>query len=107
MLRASAIAGGLPVDLRAIGDPTIDLGVPGGAPLLSFTDALIDGVGIGDARARLVAAVGEEGAVRAALTAGNFEMMNRVVDATGVPVPPSMAEVFAAVGVSTPGESPR
>lgn len=105
MLRASAIASGLSIDLRAIADPTIGLGVPGGASLLAFTDALIDGIGIDEARARLVAAVGEEGAVRSALTAGNFEMMNRVVDATGVPVPPSMAEVFAAIGVSTPDES--
>lgn len=101
MLRASALASGSSVDLRAIGDPRIELGIPAGRSLLLFADALINGNGLSDARDQLVAAVGETGAVRAALTVGNFEMMNRVVDATGVPVPAAMREVLREVGLDT------
>ena len=38
--------------------------------------------------------------------AGNYEMMNRIVDATGVPIPPSMSEVFAELGPA-PFTDPR
>ena len=100
MLRASALASGWMLDLRAIGDPTIDLRIPAGAALLAFTDALISDDGLSEARQRLVAAVGEDGAVRAALTAANFAMMNRIVDATGVPVPAFMGDVFAELGLT-------
>ena len=100
MLRASAVASGWLPDLRAIGDPTIDLGIPAGAPLLAFTDALISEDGLSEARQRLVTAIGEDGAARAALTAANFQMMNRIVDATGVPVPASMDDVFAKLGLT-------
>ena len=106
MLRASALLNGLPLDLRGIADPKIDLGIPAGGRLLAFTEALITGHELTDAREHLVAAVGEAAAVRAALTVGNFEMMNRIVDATGVPVPPSMSEVFAELGVA-PFTDPR
>jgi hypothetical protein len=71
-----------------------------GGPLLAFTEALITGLELTDAREHLVAAIGEAAAVRAAITVGNFEMMNRIVDATGVPVPPSMGEVFAELGLA-------
>ena len=100
MLRASAATSGQQLDLRAIADPTIDLRIPAGAELLEFTSALINDAGLSEARSRLVVAIGEDGAARAALTAANFEMMNRIVNATGVPVPSSMTEVFVELGLT-------
>lgn len=100
MLRASAITTGLTFDLRGLVDPDVSLGIPASRPLVEFTDALIAGTGVAHARRRLVNAVGKEGAARAALVAANFEMMNRIVDATGVPVPPRMAEIFGDLGLT-------
>ena len=105
MLRASALASGSSVNLHAIGDPRIELGISAGNSLLLFTDALINDNGLSDARDRLISEVGEVGAVRAALTVGNFQMMNRIVDATGVPVPATMREVILAVGLDIGDEA--
>lgn len=99
MLRESALLSGMSVDLRGITDLTIDLGIPAARPLLAFTEVLIGGDEVTDEREDLVAVVGEAAAARAALTAGNFEMMNRIVDSTGVPVPSSMSTLLAELGV--------
>ena len=101
MLRASAIAADHPLDLRAVTSNGADPGVPAGRQLLDFADALIDDdhADVDAARRALVDVAGRDGAARAAMVAGNFEMMNRILDATGVPVPVRMGEITAELGL--------
>jgi hypothetical protein len=50
----------------------------------------------------LTRAAGPAAVVRAAAVAGNFQMMNRLVDATGVPVGASMWEIADELGIRPP-----
>jgi hypothetical protein len=94
MLRASAHETGRPVELSAIAHPDRDSLLPAGHELLEFVTALISGAeDLATARERLVHVVGIAGAVRAAAVAGNFQMMNRLVDATGVPIGPTLRAI--------------
>ncbi|MEE8331482.1 MAG: hypothetical protein V3R84_06895 [Acidimicrobiia bacterium] len=86
MLRESAEATRIPLDARAITDPAIDPLIPAGKPLLAFVDAALSGNRLSEARASLTAVLGWDGTVAAAAVIGNFEMMNRVADASGMPV---------------------
>jgi hypothetical protein len=101
MLRASAHATGQPVDLRAIIDRTADPLIEAGAGLLAFVTALIGGdmSNLDATRTALRDAAGSHAVVRAAAVAGNFQMMNRLVDATGVPIGPSMRSIAADLGL--------
>lgn len=74
-----------PVDLRAVTDPGVDPLVPAGRELVSFVDATLTSGDSSAARA-LDAALGGPALVTAATVIGNFQMMNRVADATGIPV---------------------
>lgn len=89
MLRASAKATGAQLDLRGVVDDEVDPLVPYGIHLRAFADAVMrrDDAGLDAVRERLTVAVGRDGAATAAGVAANFEMMNRRLDATGVPVP--------------------
>jgi len=49
--------------------------------------------------AALLDAAGPAAVVRASAVAGNFQMMNRLVDATGVPVGASLRAVAADLGL--------
>lgn len=75
-------------------DPSVDVGVPGGSSLIGLVDAYL----LGDdrdrepARKRLIGELGAEGLVDAAAVFGNFEMMNRVAEGTGISVPPQAVE---------------
>lgn len=88
MLRASAEQTGRTHDLRAVVDPLSDSLLPAGAELSAFTDAAVlrDGHEMPMARKALVATAGEAAVLRAAAVAGNFQMMNRLLDAIGVRV---------------------
>jgi len=101
MLRASAHAAGHRLNLEAVGQRDRDPELPSGQQLLRFTDALIGGdrEAIEGTRAALVDEAGPDGAARAALVVGNFEMMNRILDATGVPVPISMGAISPDLGL--------
>lgn len=74
------------VDLRAITEPALDPLIPGGAALLRFVDAVLGRTGIAPAAKTLGANLGSAGLVDAAAVIGNFQMMNRVADGTGMPV---------------------
>lgn len=89
MLSSSAIAFGYSLNIAAIGDPSIASGIPGGHELLSFVDAIMLGTPkqLGKAQSAVVAAIGPESLVDASGAFGNFEMMNRVAEGTGIPVP--------------------
>ena len=87
MLRASVEETGRRVDLRAITDRAVEPLLEGGRALLDLVDATLSGDDAG--RAAAAAAVGELGdgaLVDAAGVIGTFSMMNRIADATGMPV---------------------
>jgi len=86
MLSWSATTTGRTIDLRAVADPTRDPGLPGGRELLALAEAAVTGEHVLEARERLLAALGPAATVDAAAVAGNFEMMNRIADGTGMPV---------------------
>jgi len=88
MLRESALAYGYDIDLRAIADPRIPLGVPGGNILLRFIDAVtgVSTVDIADAQRDVIEELGPEALVDAAAVYGNFAMMNRIAEGTGIPL---------------------
>ncbi len=100
MLRASAHTTGQSIDLRAITDRAADAELSASSELLAFASALVrDDERLDVARAALAAAAGPHAVVRAAAVAGNFQMMNRLVDATGVPVGASMRAIAADLGL--------
>ena len=101
MLRASAHATGTQVDLRAITDRSDDPLIETGSELLAFATALIheDGAALQGAREALLEAAGPDAVVRASAVAGNFQMMNRLVDATGVPVGASLRVIETDLGL--------
>lgn len=86
MLRWSAQETGRAVDMRAIVDDTIDLGISGGSDLVAVGDAAIGRTIDPEPVAALADTIGEAPAVRAAAVAGAFELYNRIVDAAGLPV---------------------
>ncbi len=66
-----------------------------------MADALASGERdvIGVARQELVATVGPITAGAAIGVIANFQMMNRILDATGVPTPPDRVGLADAIGV--------
>lgn len=63
-------------------------GIEASAELTAFADAVIKGTDADRDAAleALVGAVGVEGAVDTAAVIANFQMMNRIADATGIPL---------------------
>lgn len=104
MLRASAEQTGRDHDLRAVLDPMIDSLLPSGTELLAFTDAVVlrDGHEMPTARKALRAVAGETAVIRAAAVAGNFQMMNRLLDAIGVRVRRSGMMLADELGLPVP-----
>lgn len=89
MLRASARAFDYHLDENSLIDPAVDPGIPGGRELLNLDDALLDGGDAVAARDAVLGVLGPAGLHDAAAVFGNFEMMNRVAEATGIPVAPA------------------
>jgi hypothetical protein len=86
MLRWSATETGRAVELAGIIDPAADPGLPGGRELVTLArEVRLAGP---DRRAldRVADVIGLPAAVDAAAVAANFQVMNRVVDATGLPI---------------------
>lgn len=92
MLRESAIAFGYGLNVFAITNPAIDAGIPGSSAILHFVDAVYSGTGADAARTSVRDELGPEALVDAAGVYGNFEMMNRVAEGTGIPVPGAAIE---------------
>lgn len=86
MLRASAEFTGTDLDPRGITNVDIDPLVSGGRELIALVDAVLDRRDSGPERAAVRASLGEAALVDAAGVIGNFEMMNRVAEGTGIPV---------------------
>ena len=104
MLRESARAHNVAVNVLAVTQPALDSGLPHGAELLAFVDAiaLLDFYELPEARAELIAAAGTGAATRAAAVCANFEGINRVVDAIGVPVNKRFYDIGDDLGVQVP-----
>lgn len=91
------------MDMLAISNVTRDPLLPAGSELRDLTDAAVlrDPYERDLALPALVAAAGEPAAARAAAVAGNFEMMNRLLDGIGVG-PGGMASIAGELGVTYP-----
>lgn len=107
MLRESAIATNRPLDVRAVSDPTVDPLLRGGPALVALVDAAVAGEahGIVAAGRSVTAALGSAALADAAAVIGNFEMMNRVAQGTGIPVGRGArlanAELVATLGLDS------
>ena len=84
MLRASIEATNTQVDLLAIDDADRDPLVEGGAALLAFVTVVIgrEQMLLPGGIAAVAQGLGSDAVSAAAGAAGNFEMMNRLLDAT-------------------------
>ncbi len=90
---------GIEWDPRSITDPAVDPLLAGGRELVAFVDAALgdDEELLATARSALVSVLGGEATVEAAGVIGNFNQMNRLADATGMPVGRGRMETTAAL----------
>ena len=100
-LREGSKAHDVSINLHAVRDAGQDPLLPAGRELLAVSDAvaLWDRDEMPIARAALVDAVGETGAVRAMGVAGNYAMMNRVLDGIGNPIRAQLMAMAPELGV--------
>ena len=103
MLSWSAETTGREVNIEAVADASVDSGIEGGPALRDIALAAAgnetDSSSVEDA----AAALGPEAAVDAAAVAAGFEVLNRIVDAVGLPVGKGeqkrMAQVIDLLGL--------
>ncbi len=76
-----------------------DCGIPGGALLIDFAEAILGGdeARLARTRAAIVAAMGAAALVDAAGIAGLFNAIDRVADATGTPLEEAKAADTASL----------
>ena len=74
-----------------------DGGVAHGAALVGFAEAVLagDDAALATARRRIADALGDDGLVDAAAVIGLFNAIDRVADATGIPLEPEKAAATA------------
>ncbi len=72
-------------------------GVPHAGPLIAFADAVVRGEddAASSARSQLLAELGGAAVVDAAAVVANFQRMNRIADATGIPLDRPMRSLTA------------
>jgi hypothetical protein len=106
LLRASGVTHNRDYDLNAVtGAVEGDAGVPHGRLLVAFAEAVLgeDEAALARARAALHTAIGPAGLVDAAGVVGLFNAIDRVADATGIPLEAekaaASADFRAALGV--------
>ena len=106
LLRASGVTHNRDYDLNAVtGAVEGDAGVPHGRLLVEFAEAVLgeDEEVLNHARAALGAVIGPAGLVDAAGVVGLFNAIDRVADATGIPLEAekavASADFRAALGV--------
>jgi hypothetical protein len=93
LLRASGATSGAEVDLRAVaGEAGGDGGVAHGARLLGFVEAVMsdDDARLARERAALRAVLSPEALVDTAAVIGAFNVVDRIADATGIPLDESL-----------------
>ena len=106
LLRASGVTHNRTYDLNAVtGAAQDDGGVPHGRLLVEFAEAVlgVDEEALARARAALHSAIGSPGLADAAGVVGLFNAIDRVADATGIPLEAekleASADFRAALGV--------
>jgi hypothetical protein len=98
MLRVSSQITGTGVDVAVVdGAGDADSGIEHGAALLAFTDAVMRGESAIAERARLRAALSPEGFIDVAALIGSFNVVDRIADATGIPLDPEMTAMSGEV----------
>jgi len=108
MLCESAIAFDYSFDPATVADPAVPTGIPGGDALRRFVDALfcLPDTSLDAARIDVLGELGPEAFVDACSVYGNFQMMNRVAEGTGIPVPSQAIEqqmkLIRALGLTVP-----
>ena len=98
LLRASDLTQNRDYDLSAVtGAAAGDAGVPHGRLLMRFAEAVLDEdeAALSLARTELLRTLGPEGLVDAAAVVGLFNAIDRVADATGIPLEPEKAAASA------------
>ncbi len=97
----SSVVTGSDVDLRGVneGDDAGDGGIPHGARLLAFTDAVMRGSDddVARERAALREVLGDAEFVDAVATIGAFNVVDRIADSTGIPLDEQLNAVSEAV----------
>ncbi|MEM9039584.1 MAG: hypothetical protein AAGD33_06790 [Actinomycetota bacterium] len=104
MLRASARHLDHEIDLTGVGSVVVDPGLVGGAEIGAVTEAVVlrDEIERDVAVQRSVDVIGAEATARTIAVAGNFEMMNRLLDAAGVGPTVEMRPIGDLIGVPLP-----
>ena len=97
MLSWSATETGRSVNLAAIIDTSGDIGIAGGAELAQVGLSVAHEEPDGTAVESVARALSPRGAMKAAAVAGAFEILNRIVDATGLPVSRRHVEALAEI----------
>ena len=99
MLRESSRTHEESVDFAALMDGGVESGVPHGAELVRFAEAVVAGSAADceAARQALAEAMGSEALVDAAGVVSNFERMVRIADATGISIGPMAEEDLVLV----------
>lgn len=102
MLSWSSSESGVQADLSAIAAGEGDAGLPLGAELVAFAEAIArwDDESLTAARDALVGVAGEAFMIDAAAVAANFEMMTRVADGTGARFAADSAAARAQLGAT-------
>ncbi len=108
MLRESAIAFDYEFDPATIADPVAPMHIPGGEMLRRFVDALFNhpGISLQTVRDEILDSLGPEALIDSCSVFGNFEMMNRVAEGTGIPLSPREIErqtdLIETLGLASP-----
>lgn len=104
MLRASLHHNDTDLTPRPIVEGCGDCQVEHADEIMALVDAAVlrDGDEYPDARVRAELVLGRDGADRIAMIAGNFEMMNRLLDAIGTPVGRPLHPLAEQMGLSVP-----
>ena len=92
---------GTEIDLSAVAGEQVDSGVEHGVALLAYVDAVMgaDAGEIGDASLDVERALGKDGVSDAAAVIAMFNVVDRVADATGIPIDDGMTrDMRYAVG---------
>lgn len=100
MLRASSEVNGREVDLRAVnGESRGDAGVAHGECLIAFSEAVMgrDERGLERARAALREVLSAEAFVDVCAVIGAFNVVDRIADATGIPLDEPLVMMSGAV----------
>ena len=84
-------------DLQAVTGTTEGDGIPHGGLLIAFAEAVLgeDDAALAETRDAVQAALGQAGLVDAAAVVGLFNAIDRVADATGIPLEPEKAAASA------------